>query len=54
MPLIDNECNLNNEGEFGKSFHLIYPYDLDLKCGHQGVHATFLDLEITISDGIFS
>ena len=35
---IDDECNLNNEEEFGKSFHLIHPYDLDLKCEHQGVY----------------
>ena len=51
---IDDECNLNDGGEFGRSFHLIYPSELELKCEHQGVHATFLDLEITISDGIFS
>ena len=51
---IDDECNLNDGGEFDRSFHLIYPADLELKCEHQGVHATFLDLEITISDGIFS
>ena len=50
---IDDECNLNDGGEFGRSFHLIYPNDLELKCEHQGDHATFLDLEINISDGIF-
>ena len=50
---IDDECNLNDGGEFGRSFHLIYPEDLELKCEHQGTHATFLDLEINISDGIF-
>ena len=50
---IDDECNLNDGGEFGRSFHLIYPRDLELKCEHQGTHATFLDLEINILDGIF-
>ena len=51
---IDDECNLNDGGEFGRSFHLIYPNDLELKCEHRGNHATFLDLEINISDGIFT
>ena len=50
---IDDECNLNDGGEFGRSFHLIYPPDLELKCEHQGSHATFLDLEINVIDGIF-
>ena len=50
---IDDECNLNDSGEFGKSFHDIYPNNLELKCEHQGSHATFLDLDITIQDGTF-
>ena len=50
---IDDECNLNDGGEFGRSFHLIYPSDLQLKCEHQGTHATYLDLEIYVCDGIF-
>ena len=50
---IDDECNLNDGGEFGRSFHLIYPNDLELKCEHHGSHATFLDLEINVSNGIF-
>lgn len=50
---IDDEWNLNDNGEFGRSFHLIYPQDLELKCEHQGSHATFLDLEINIIDGMF-
>ena len=50
---IDDECNLNDGGEFGRSFHLIYPRDLELKCEHQGSHATFLDLQIDILDGMF-
>ena len=46
-------CNLNDGGEFGRSFHNIYPNELELKCEHQGSHATFLDLDISIIDGIF-
>ncbi len=53
VRFIDDECNLNDGGEFGKSFQQIYPADLELKCEHQGSHATFLDLEITIENGIF-
>ena len=50
---IDDECNLNDCGEFGRSFHLIYPSDLHLKCEHNGTHATFLELDISIVDGLF-
>ena len=50
---IDDECNLNDTGDFGLSHHLIYPKHLQLKCEHQGNHATFLELDITIMDGIF-
>ena len=50
---IDDQCNLNDGGEFGRSFHLIYPSDLHLKCEHYGTHATFLELDITIIDGLF-
>ena len=31
---IDDKCNLNESGEFGRSFHLIYPSNLQLKCEH--------------------
>ena len=50
---IDDECNLNDKGEFSKSFTEIYPIELQLKCEHQGNHATFLDLDITIVDKTF-
>ena len=53
VRFIDDECNLNDGGEFGKSFQQIYPPDLELKCEHHGVHATFLDLEINILNKIF-
>ena len=50
---IDDQCHINDSGEFGKSFLSIYPPDLDLKCEHNGNHATFLDLDISIADGLF-
>ena len=40
-------------GEFGKSYQSIYPEALELKCEHQGMHATFLDIDISINDDIF-
>ena len=50
---IDDECNINDSGEFSRSYHEIYPNELELKCEHQGIHATFLDLDIQIIDDIF-
>ena len=50
---IDDMCCLNDGGEFGKSYKDIYPKELELKCEHQGTHATFLDLEIVVEDGLF-
>ena len=50
---IDDECNLNDSGEFSKSYPDIYPQELQLKCEHHGTHATFLDLDILVVDNIF-
>ena len=50
---IDDELNLNDGGEFGRSFHLIYPSDLELKEEHSGTRGTFLDLEVNIVDREF-
>ena len=50
---IDDECNLNDSSAFSNYHHLIYPPELELKCEHQGTHATFLDLDITVIDNIF-
>ena len=50
---IDDECNLDDFSEFGFSFKEIYPDCLELKCEHKGSHATFLEIDITIEDGIF-
>jgi len=50
---IDDLCAINDGGEFGKCFQDIYPEELDLKVEHCGHHATFLNLDITIQDGLF-
>ena len=44
MRFIDDECNINDHGEFSRSFGEIYPQELQLKCEHQGLHATFWNL----------
>ena len=36
---IDDECNLNDGGEFGRSFKEIYPSNFDLKCEHDGARS---------------
>lgn len=50
---IDDLCSLNDGGAFGEHFRHIYPIELELKLEHQGNHASFLDLDITIEDGMF-
>ena len=50
---IDDLCAINDGGDFNASFKNIYPPALELKVEHNGDHATFLDLDITIKDGIF-
>ena len=41
----------NDDKEFSKSFKCMYPGVLELK--HSGIHATFLELDIKIENGIF-
>ena len=50
---IDDACCINDQNEFENSYRDIYPDELQLKCEHKGNHATFLELDITIVDGIF-
>ena len=50
---IDDLCALNDGEEFSKRCKEIYPAELELKVEHQGNHASFLDLDITIIDGTF-
>ena len=49
---IDDECNLNDSGEFSKSFHVISPNELQLKCENYELHILCLDLYISVIDGI--
>ena len=50
---IDELCALSDGDEFAKHCKKTYPAELDLKVEHQGSHASFLDLDITVVDGIF-
>ena len=45
---IDILVCLNDGNKFSDSFEKIYPRGLELKCGHSGNHATFLDFDIKI------
>ena len=50
---IDDLCAVNDGDLFGKVYKNIYPEELELKLEHSGSHATFLNLDFTIKDGIF-
>ena len=50
---IDDMICLNDNQEFENSYRQIYPKELELKCEHAGSHATFLDLDIKIEEGMF-
>ena len=50
---IDDEGNLNDSSQFKNSHQIIYPPELQVKCEHDGQHATFLELDISIQDGLF-
>ena len=50
---IDDQLNLNDDGEFGRSYHLIYRPELELKCESNGNDGTYLELAIHIKDGQF-
>ena len=50
---IDDLSPINNNGELSSLNKYIYPKQLELKLEHQGEHATFLDLDITIEKNIF-
>ena len=50
---IDDQCNLNDHGQFKVSCESIYPSELQVKCEHEGLHATFLELDITVEEGLF-
>ena len=45
---------INDRGEFSRSCWDIYASELQLRCKHQRIHATFVELDIIIfEDGIF-
>merc|ERR1712055_637257 len=50
---IDDLVCLNDGNKLSNSFEEIYPSDLELKCEHNGNHATFLDLDIKIDGDKF-
>ncbi len=50
---IDDLCAINDGGLFGNVYKEIYPEELELKLEHSGLHASFLNLDITIREGKF-
>ena len=40
-------------GVFNDVYKEIYPRELQLKVEHSGTHSTFLNLDITVKDGVF-
>ena len=50
---IDDQCNLNDAGQFKNSCSTIYPPELHVKCEHEGIHATFLELDISVKNDMF-
>ena len=53
MRIINDLCAINDGGDFGNSSLNIYPPELELKVEHEGLHATFLDLDISIAGNRF-
>ena len=53
LRFIDDLLGFNDGGEFARSSGEIYPSDLELKEEHSGIHATFLNLDISISNRRF-
>jgi len=50
---IDDLCAINDGNMFGEIYKDIYPEELELKLEHSGLHASFLNLDITILEGEF-
>ena len=49
---IDGLEILNDRGVFNDIYKENYPPELQLKVQHSGIHVTFLNLDITIKDGV--
>ena len=50
---INDLCAINDGNLFQTVYKDIYPNELELKLEHSGNHASFLNLDISIKDGIF-
>ena len=50
---IDDLCAINDGNLFQSVYKDIYPDELELKVEHTGTRASFLNLDISIVDGIF-
>ena len=50
---IDDLCAINDGNLFQTVYSDIYPEELELKLEHSGNHATFLNLDINITEGKF-
>ena len=50
---IDDLGTLNDAGAFNDVYKDICSPELQLKVEHSGTHATFLNLDITVKDGLF-
>ena len=46
-------CARNDGGVFGRSFCDTYPKEFELKVQHQGEHATFSNLDVTLKEETF-
>ena len=44
---------LHDESAFNDVYQDIYHPELQLKVGHSDIHATFLNLDIIVTDGMF-
>ena len=50
---IDDLCAINDGNLFATVYKDIYPEELELKLEHSGRHASFLNLDISICEGVF-
>ena len=48
---IDDLCSTNDGGQFGCANAELYPKELEIKLKHQGMHISFLNLDVNIVDG---
>ena len=51
---IDDLMAINDNGEFERNIHDIYPSELELKKEHGGDHVSFLDLDVSLNNKAFS